>query len=381
MKAVALTLVLSATAAGVAPAAPAPSSSDAHAGVRLQLPRPTGPHPVGRATLLLVDHTRQDPWVPEAGARELMVSMSYPARPGSGPRAPYATTEEARLLLKSQGLEDIVPAETLSATETHSRVDARPAHGTYPLVVLSPGFSVSRYTLTALAEELASRGYVVAAIDHAYESVGTAFPGGRMLTCVACDKAQTEADLRLATTGRGKDVSFVVDQLTGHRPAWRHARLINKNRIGMAGHSMGGASAISAMASDRRIRAGVDMDGAFHDPVPPTGLGARPFMMIGTDDDTHRPGGSDHTWDETWNHLDGWKRWLTVAGSDHLTFSDWPALAEQLNRPTPPLPAERAVDITRGYVTAFFNLHVRHIPQPLLDGPTPANPEVRFHNP
>jgi predicted dienelactone hydrolase len=35
-----------------------------------------------------------------------------------------------------------------------------------PEVVLSPGFTVSRSTLTALAEDLASHGYVVAGIDH-----------------------------------------------------------------------------------------------------------------------------------------------------------------------------------------------------------------------
>jgi hypothetical protein len=32
-------------------------------------------------------------------------------------------------------------------------------------------------------------------------------------------------------------------------------------------------------------------------------------------------------------------------------------------------------------VTAFFDLHLRGIPRPLLDGPTPAHPEVQFHRP
>jgi dienelactone hydrolase len=383
MKAVALTVMLTTIPAGVALAGPAPASApgEVSAGIQVHLPRPTGPHRVGRSTLHLIDHARQDPWVPESGARELMVSLYYPAYRGSGARAPYADTEEARLLLRAQGLEDAVPAETLSATRTNSRVGARSARAAHPLVVLSPGFGAPRYTLTTLAEELASRGYVVAAVDHAYESAGTRFPGGRMLTCVACDKAQTEADLRRVNTGRGRDVSFVVDRLIA-----RYGRLIDRNRIGMAGHSIGGASAISAMANDARVRAGVNMDGAFHDPVPLTGLGARPFMMLGTDDDIHRPGGRDRTWDGTWKRLDGWKRWLTVTGSDHLTFTDSPTLGEQLGLPTPPLPdpplpARRAIEITRTYVTAFFDLHLRRIPQPLLDNPTAANPEVRFNNP
>jgi hypothetical protein len=47
--------------------------------VRLTIPHPTGQYDVGRDTLHLVDGKRRDPWVPAAGARELMVSMYYPA--------------------------------------------------------------------------------------------------------------------------------------------------------------------------------------------------------------------------------------------------------------------------------------------------------------
>src|SRR3989442_46916 len=83
-------------------------------------------------------------------------------------------------------------------------------------------------TLPVLAEELASRGYVVAAVDHGYESVGTEFPGGRMLTWVACEAAE---DMAAVAEGRAADLSFVLDQLTGPRPAWRHAGLIDTSRI------------------------------------------------------------------------------------------------------------------------------------------------------
>ncbi|MFH9425536.1 alpha/beta hydrolase family protein [Streptomyces sp. NPDC017529] len=382
--ALALSLPLPLAAAGTASAAPASTTASPPASAaQLQLPAPTGRYAVGRATLPLTDHSRPDPWVPAAKARELMVDLFYPARSGTGTPARYATTEEIRLLLKDRGLEDVVPAEAVSGTATHSRTGARPATGTYPLLVLSPGFTASRYTLTSLAEELASRGYVVATVDHAYESVGTAFPGGRMLTCAACPQVHDRETGRYAATGRAKDVSFVLDQLTGRRPAWRYAHLIDKNRIGVGGHSLGGASAVSAMALDSRIRAGVNMDGSFHDPVPAGGLGSRPFLMLGTDNEVHRPGGKDTTWDETWRRLDGWKRWLTVAGSDHYTFTDTPALADQLGMPdpAPALSGKRSVDLTRAYVGAFFDLHLRHIPQPLLQGPDKEHTEVKFHRP
>jgi hypothetical protein len=39
---------------------------------------------------------------------------------------------------------------------------------------------------------------------------------------------------------------------------------------------------------------------------------------------------------------------------------------------------DRVVEIMRTYVTAFADLHLRHRPQPLLDGSSPLFPEVLF---
>ncbi|MPY56436.1 alpha/beta hydrolase family protein [Streptomyces spongiae] len=361
----------SGTAHALPAPADAPMASDSDR-VRLELPRPTGSLTVGRDTLHLVDTDRPDPWVPQAGARELMVSLYYPARSGRGRTAPYMTTDEARAFLEDRDLAGVVPAETLSGTRTHARVGATPVRGRFPLVVLSPGFTTNRSTLTLLAEELASRGYVVAAVDHAYESVGTTFPGNRLLTCAACDKV-AEPD-ETVPRGRAQDVSFVLDRLTGRSPAWRHADMIDPTRIGMAGHSIGGASAASTMTGDQRVRAGVNLDGSFFDPVPAGGLGGRPFMVLGTE-------GEDATWVRDWPKLDGWKRWLTVAGSGHFTFTDVPVLADQLGLlpPEEPLSGERSQKITRRYVAAFFDLHLKGDSQPLLDGPSSQYPEVRIH--
>ncbi|MFF4620557.1 alpha/beta hydrolase family protein [Nonomuraea jabiensis] len=204
----------------------------------------------------------------------------------------------------------------------NARAGARPIGGRHPLVLLSPGFTLNRATLTTLAEELASKGYVVALVDHAYESYGTAFPGGRTLTCVASevierapsDEAEKEL-LAKATEGRGTNLSFVVGELT----RWKRWKMIDPRRIGAAGHSLGGNAAAVAMAADRRIRAGVDMDGSFFAPVPRSGLGKWPFLMLGTKAQ-HSPGTVDTSRPPAWQRLDGWKRWLTVADSGHFTF-------------------------------------------------------------
>lgn len=50
------------------------------------------------------------------------------------------------------------------------------------------------------------------------------------------------------------------------------------------------------MATDHRVRAGVNMDGTFMSPVPETGLDGRPFLVLGTPE--HAPGvRPDETWD------------------------------------------------------------------------------------
>ncbi|WP_097967042.1 alpha/beta hydrolase [Streptomyces sp. or20] len=378
-----------ASASGSAPAtALTPASASSAEPAAPTLPRPTGRYATGRDTLFLTDHTRTDPWVPAAGPRQLLVSLNYPARPGTGgDPAPYMTEEEARLMLAQRGLEG-VPPELISDTGTHARTAARPAPGRFPLVLLSPGFGTPRATLTGLAEELASRGYVVATADHPYESTGTQLPDGRVLTCAACDKVDAQPDqaarrevLADVSAGRADDFSFLLDRLTGPDPAWRHSRTIDPRRVGMAGHSIGGNAASSTMAADRRVDAGVNMDGTFFDPAPVRGLDGRPFLMLGTDPG-HGPG-TDESWDDAWARLDGFKRWLTVRDSGHFTFTDLPEIGEQLGieDPDAPLSAARSTTITRSYVTAFFDRSLRGRPARLLNGPTPADPEVLFQRP
>ncbi|MGW5685354.1 alpha/beta hydrolase family protein [Nonomuraea sp. NPDC003754] len=355
------------------PASPSPASP----GV---LPRPSGPRAVGATTLHLVDDSRPDPWVPEEKARRLMVSLWYPAKTSTGRRVPYMTAEESALLLKGQKITG-VPGDTLSRTRTNAIAGAAPVgrRRSLPLVVLSPGFTMPRSSLTILAEDLASKGYVVAGIDHTYESYGTSLPDGRTATCVACAEQEKEAWTfgDKATRGRQPDIAFVLDRLTGPRPAWKGGELIDRSRIGVAGHSLGGSSAAWTVLNDSRVRAGVNMDGPFFVPAPGEGLD-RPFLMMGAGK-VHEPGGQDFTWGRDWKRMTGWKRWLTVDGGDHGSFTDYPLLLEQggIDLGTP-LSGARAAEITRRYVGAFFDLHLGGRHQPLLDRPSRRYPEVRF---
>ncbi|MFF1788392.1 alpha/beta hydrolase family protein [Kitasatospora sp. NPDC058243] len=367
-----------AVAAPAATPLTASSAPKAQTASALSLPRPTGPYAVGRDTLHLVDDRRADPWAPQSGPRQLMVDLYYPARTDSGTPAAYMSTAEASALITYAGLPGALEPARLADTRTWARADAAPARGRYPLVVLSPGFTVPRYTLTALAEELSSRGFVVAAVDHAHESAATRFPDG-ILPCTACDAYNSGAATQeQIAAGRARDVSFLLTELTGPRPVWRYSTLIDPARIGMAGHSAGGDATLAAMGADRRVLAGVDLDGAITPPVPATGIGGRPVLLIAAAD----PSGPDivPSWTSSWPNLDGWKRWLTVAGADHYTFTDLDYLVNESG--VLPIPnAPRSIAITTSYVGAFFERQLKGICEPLLNGPSRDFPEVTFTRP
>jgi predicted esterase len=359
------------------------SASPAAADTALHLPAPTGHQPVGATTLYLKDSSRSDPWVPAVNYRELMVSVFYPATSSNGPKKQYMTALESERYLERQNIPDL-PLDVLSTVRTNAVVDARPKGRRRPLIVLSPGFTNSRATLSSLAEDLASHGYVVAVVDHTYENRATTFPGGRVTGCAACDVDDLPGFWEKLVHSRAADVSFVLDKLTRRHPKrrigkWRGAKLIDPSRIAMGGHSAGGASTIHAMLADPRIRAGIDIDGSTHVPIPDPGL-SRPFMFMGSMD-FYTPGapGPYDDWRDDWQQMTGWKRWIMVTGTVHQSFTDLGVFAGQLGIDIgATIDPNRALAITRAYTRAFFDLHLRRKPQPLMTAPSPGYPEVTF---
>ncbi|MFC6929428.1 hypothetical protein ACFQHO_03055 [Actinomadura yumaensis] len=156
----------------------------------------------------------------------------------------------------------------------------------------------------------------------------------------------------------------------------------------MFGHSFGGATAAQAMARDRRIRAGIDLDGSVDGPVQYTGLG-RPFMLMANA--THGRG-NDPSWARFWRHLRGWRLQLRLRDSGHQTYTDVAPLVRQLENALP-LPPDVVAEMTerigtidpgtavaaqRAYIGSFFDLHLRRHDDRLLSGPSPRHPEIEF---
>ena len=214
-----LYLVLSpATALGALPAVP-PSHPAVDAPELAHL----GPYAVGIRTVTLVQRDQPDLLAPDAQQGEaarrdrlLSVDIWYPARTRRG-----AVAESYRASLESEKPGSYatfsIPALAVRA--------ARPAGGNYPLVLVSHGRRNATVTLSWLTENLASKGYVVAAIRHQDPSDASPFRIVQPL-------------LR-----RPLDIGFVAARLQGSLAA---EGLVDPARTALIGYSMGGFGVLAA---------------------------------------------------------------------------------------------------------------------------------------
>ncbi|MGC4943717.1 alpha/beta hydrolase family protein [Kribbella sp. DT2] len=397
------TTVLTTGVLGAATAAvPSPAPSAYHP----ELPKPTGHYSIGTTELHLVDRARTDPWSGSGGPRELMAGVWYPAIPGSGPRTPYVP-EKISAQLGAELTEPLgLKPEQLdyAGTPTHARTGV-PALGRHPVVVYSPGFGTSRLMGTQLVEDLVSRGYVVVTMDHTGEAP-VLFPDGRVEPMVV-----PVEELKKATSVRVADTRFVLDQLrklaSGSNPDAEHRKLpfglrgaLDLRHTGMLGYSLGGLTAAETMLADRRIDAGVDMDGTLQYGFPDgeliesakRGLD-RPFLLFGGQTHTHlsQPGApmNDVSWTTFWKNQRGWKLDLNLPGGTHGSFADYqfsaPGLARSAGVPDEAVEGllgtvdpVRSVAAQRAYVGAYFDQFLKGRPQPLLRKESPRHPDVKF---
>ncbi|MGY6707790.1 MAG: alpha/beta hydrolase family protein [Rhizobiaceae bacterium] len=357
---------------------------------RIDLIRPDAPalaafgdHPVGVRTIDLVnpdqidivnvtegeEHPRYD--------RELTVEVWYPAAEGAGSEGEYEIELRdgvTMATIRGRGIRDADPA----------------AQGDFPLVILSHGFPGNRFLMAHLAENLASKGYVVAAIDHRDSTYSDQTAFGSTLV------------------NRPLDQLFVlseIDRLSEEEDDFLSG-LVDADRTGIVGYSMGGYGAIVAAGGgvtevstthewgapdgtlrrhmtgsddhaelpDERVRAVIaigpwGMNTGFWDAEGLSGIQTPIFLMAGTIDDVS---GYENGVRRIFEEISGVERYLlSFENANHNAAATIPAPAESYahsetlgwapfdHYADPVWDTVRMNNIAQHFTTAFFDLHLK----------------------
>jgi len=241
------------------------------------LPTPSGPFAVGRTTYVWSDPAHPDPLAPQPGTkRELLAWIWYPA----ASRQPSQTVDDYlpapwRTALERQSSPLLTQFLTrdLSRIRAHSIRDAEvsPQQRSYPVVIMRAGLAALTTDYTTLAEDLASHGYVVVGFDAPYRSFVVVFPDGRVIARAPQNNAdlvsgpQQEQLANKLAQAWSADMGFALDQLerlNTSGPSGRFLGRLDMQRVGVFGHSLGGATALQFCHDDSRYKAGIDVDGA-----------------------------------------------------------------------------------------------------------------------
>lgn len=304
--------------------------------------------PIGRATRLLTDVDRANPFASDGEFRRFMVSIYYPSAQADAtlPLPVYPQLFEpgqaaALAFLRSNGVDPayIASLQTDIYNETEL-VDAnRENAASYPVVILSPAFGIERDMYSFAVRKLVRSGFIVLTVGATYESVFTVFPDGEKI-------AQLPSLTNLQLTDwqswnsllevRVQDLTFVLNQLEAmnEQDALLRNRL-NLQQVGIAGHSLGGAAVYHVLGRSSAIKAAALLDPSLHMLGSVSVQVTSPVLLMRQNASTYEmllsSGWSESLASETIagqrqlaEVLTGYHCFVRIHGANHLSFSDVP---------------------------------------------------------
>ncbi len=325
----------------------------------------SGEHPVAEASVILVDESRVEAFEQDGSKREVPTHFFYPAD----------------------------------------------ADGTtkYPLVIFSHGAFGYYQSNMSTYQELASNGYVVISLDHPYHSFFTNDTSGKLITVdpqfinnvlTANNETTSEEEIFEISKSwmelRCTDVNFVLDTVKAAatdnklNDFWyvnnKNASelsdkeksevlyvlsLINCDKIGLMGHSMGGSASVSVGRQRNDISAVIDLDGTmlgeekgyengeyifYNEPYP--------VPVLSIDNEEHHVEGerlgSYYVNNAVINNaLDGYNTYFKASG--HMNFTDLPLFSPVLakNLGTGSIDSEHCIRIMNDIVLQFMNQNLK----------------------
>ena len=305
------------------------------------MPAPEGDFSIGSETFHWVDSSRLEWFTDENDndVREIMVQAWYPSE-NSDSIGTNSYMDFMNLRSKTLASAGKIPAFLPShlnmiSTNTRNDVACSDKLDKYPVLIFSHGITGSRHLHQILFEHLASKGYIVFALDHSFDANLTIFPDGKI------------ADYRSEITGhpdsvlirekqintRAFDVGFIIDQIREIETGMIDSKLsgrLDLDRVALGGHSYGGATAILASHNHEIVKACVVLDGwisPIPDKVISEGINV-PFLFMGRPSwhDSDYPGNYERLADLI-THSPNEKYDLRINQTLHLDYTDIPLMS------------------------------------------------------
>ena len=241
-----------------------------------RMPTPTGTYDIGTTTYQVNDDSRIEIYGSQEGIRKFNFQIWYPfIKTDEQNIAPWLRDQEvtSQALSRDFGFPGFLLNQTKFVT-SHSYLDADFTEETsYPIVIISHGWSGTKYLHSDLGENLASQGFIAVSIEHTYGSVASVIDGeviakqNDALTGFADSTLNLASNTRLMMT-YGLDIIATIDFLetlnsNENDIFYNHLDL---DHIGAVGHSTGGGGMIYAALHDDRIQAIIGLD-AWVEPI------------------------------------------------------------------------------------------------------------------
>lgn len=257
-----------------------------------QFTKPNGPYPVGVIDYTLTDSNRK---LPDGASRQLNVRVWYPA--SSEATIPANYIPHADLLAKAIKQEYGLFWSLLLNNYRHLEIPAQYNAPFYksidkvPVVVYLHGNQLgTRFTGSFQAMELASHGYMVIALEHPSTAFLSVFDENNYTTFTQAFKglpdsfnAHNKVSIPIISEMQA-DVQFVLDYLEHidrYEPNSPLSNVMDHNRIGLIGHSFGGAAAAHILTNTSVAKVAIDLDGYLYGQYPPKNLeGVQPKPLL-----------------------------------------------------------------------------------------------------
>lgn len=224
----------------------------------------------GRIIRVLTDESRNN--IYQDGFRKIIISIFYSTKINRENKFSkyidlYHPKEDILIeKFKMFGIDDDYVRQITSKVIPNAPFSSEIKH---PVVIFSPGFGIERDMTTLTIDSLLEAGYIVVTVGHVFDSMFTIFPDGTVneqhKDVGLIDKTDFKGYQKFITI-RSDDISFVINELTKlnqHDEIFKNK--LDMNKLGVMGHSLGGTTVLEAAYQDKRIKAGILLDGGLCD--------------------------------------------------------------------------------------------------------------------